>query len=1375
MLRDELLNKGQETDQNRNPQIPNNKGKLLGAKNIFQSITYSFLNPVMDTGAEYPYQNEMLYDVSPDFCYLPGKTTRHLDILNKEGKITSWTVMKTIKPYLLVPLITCLTGNLSYLFVPYKTREIIQWLGEPEARLEDIYPSLIILIVCVFLMAYSKIPLIFYHYRMGVVVRNALSILFLQKLVNFPPTAKAYIDYGKLAVMIDGDISKVALGSMWYPTVLETVFILGFAVYFMFTEIGLLCLIPLIMGLVTFIGQQKLSKLYVGQDKIRRGYVDKKSTLVTETVTGMKNLKFNAWELIHKNKSVEIRKKEKGLLKNIFFYQGLQMALVSCITPICCLIVFAIIFLTGWQELDVSKIYTVIMLFSFIENPLSVLGSSVFYLASSGLSMKRLNTLMSMKEYKPGTQDKGLPVGTVSIRKANFSWDDPYYAEKLGGLDKKKAKKTSQNQSAGGAGSKELASISICLRDIELEVSSGQFVSVIGKVGSGKSSLLSSILDSMKTVSGSVAINGKLAFIPQDSFLLNDTLRNNILFGKRYNEEWYYKVIDACQLDADIAMLPRKDQNEIGERGINLSGGQKQRVAIARAVYSRSDIYLIDDSLSALDAEVGKKILEGVFMGLLREKTIIMTTNHLFFLEKTDEILVMKDGRIAARGDYQSVKSSPEYSEILQRKIQIEKEEEEERASKSSRGFSLKYSKEKKSKIEEKEHLKQEVKNQEQIQKERKLQAQGKLTSKEGRSVGIVGWRIYAFYLRLAGGCIIISLVILAMSATFLELGVNTWAGKWAQHSFESFTNLDYLWIFLGLIFTFFLMSIAKYNLFSLMISKCSYRIFIQVFWNVLRRPMSFFDTTNSGVIINRCTNDVEITDFKMPRKLMQFTNYTFVMLGSFILTGISTPFFLVVLLPVMFLLGKYVEKFLRTSTELRRLIRLSKSPILTTTSELVNGLTTIRAYEYQENMSEKWRKFHNISQKVFLHEIYAQAWITYKSEMTLMLINSAIFVFIVFGKVYKFNTTNDPAILGMLMASVFNIGSILYRLLNSFGELANSINVIERLKEYIEDENFVKEFDTPKIKEVSGGRGLVSWPSEGKIEVENVKVRYRAGLPYVLNGLSFRVAGGNKVGIVGRTGSGKSTLILCLMRILELEHPTGEGSISIDGVDIGSIGLHVLRKNITIIPQEPYIVEGSLRFNIDPLEEYTDREVISALEKVELFETLLNQGEKKELPSIKEDQAEDSNINPETDNMTDSKKKDLLNFSIELGGKNLSQGQKQLICIARALVAKPKILLMDEATSSIDQKSDSIVQRVIKKELDGTTVISIAHRLVTIIQYDQLVVLKNGVKVEQGSPLKLINNGGYFCSLVEEGGQEYKKKMIYCAKNREVDPSTIL
>ena len=1393
MLKEQLLDNEEistRADKSAQKQelVPNNSGKVLGPKNLFQGITYSYLNRVVDTGASQPYQNEMLYDVGPELCYIPDQTSYHKKIFTKDGKITMWSIFSKFLSLAAQAFFFSMLGKISFLLIPLQTKVIIQWLGKPEACLREALPAILTLSASFFILAYCNVPRLFNCLRIKLIANNALSIIITKKLLKLPPTAKLYLDYGKLAVMVNSDIEKVSMGAMHIMTILNEPPILIIACLLMYREIGIIFLIPVCLVIITLSLQRVFTRAFTGMDKERRKLVDKKSNMVTETVSGMKNVKFNAWEYVMKSKSVDIRKKEKGLLRWLFLCRSLIITLIALITPICCLSCFSIFYFYG-NGLDISSVFALIMLFGFIQTPLDSVSRSIFRISSSLISLRRLNVIAALKDYEPENVDGKLPVGAVSVKSGNFSWDDSAYKslfKSLGGQEKEQKENSESNKRQPPSKGHELDQI--FLKDINLEARSGQFISIIGKVSSGKSSLLHSILDSMKTVTGSVAINGEVAFIPQESFLVNDTLKNNILFGKPYDEEWYYKVIDACELDADIAMLPGKEQTEIGERGINLSGGQRQRIAIARAVYSQSDIYLIDDSLSALDAEVGHKILEGVFMGLLRDKTVIMVTNHLFFLEKTDEILVMKDGRIATRGDYQTVRGSPEYAEILEKKHQLEKEEED--SSRSSATFSVKYSKHvskaETAKLSQEEKLQKEAEKKfKQVEKDKRLQGAGKLTQEEKRSVGIVGWKIYFFYLRLAGGGIFSSLIIFSLISTFFQLGVNVWAGKWAQHSFESLTNQDYFWIYLGLIISFFLMSATKYHFFALMISKCSYKIFTEVFWNILRRPMSFFDTTHSGVIINRCTDDIEIADFNMPITLIEVLTYTFSLLGSFIVAGISTPIILVIMLPVMFFLGKYLEKYLRTSTELRRLSRLSRSPILTTISELVNGLTSIRIYGYQGKIAEKWRGFHNTSQKIALHECYARYWILWKSELTLLFVYIGVYVLVVLGKVYKFNATQDPAVLGMLMSAVFSIGRSFFRFLIGFGELANSINVIERLKEYIEDDNFVKDFDSPKVKEVSGGRGLATWPSEGRIEARDVVVRYRAGLPNVLNGLSFQVVGGDKVGVVGRTGSGKSTLILCLMRILELEDPTGEGSILIDGVNIGRIGLHELRKKLTIIPQEPYIVEGTLRFNIDPLDEYTDSEVIAALEKVDIFTTLTAKTKEKKkqkprLSSIQEDPLEELATikalpNPSTEAISKKKKKELLNYFIEIAGKNLSQGQKQLICIARALVGKPKILLMDEATSSIDQKSDAIVQRVIKKELNETTVISIAHRLVTIIQYDQLLVLKNGVKVEQGSPLTLINNGGYFCSLVEEGGKDYKKKMIYCAKNREVDPSRVL
>ena len=1163
------------------------------------------------------------------------------------------------------------------------------------------------------------------------------------------------------------------------------------ATILMYIEVGWICFVSLGMGIFTIFMQRVLTGFFSKQDRTRRKYADMKSNTVSETVFGMKNIKFSAWEKIQKTKAEDSRNKETSLLKKMFTLQGLQMTVVSSVTPICCLICFSIYFFYI-EDLDISRVYTTIMYFGFIQTPLMVLSRSILFFSSSMISLKRFNNLIQIEDYVPGNVDNSLEEGRLIIKDGNFSWHDPKYLKmfKELGLKDDPAKKGKDQEEGSEEGGKEVARqqvdlglemAPIFLKDINLDAEKGKFISIIGKVGSGKSSLLHAILDNMKTVTGSVRTKGSIAFIPQESFLLNDTLRNNILLGKPFDPEWYQRVIDACQLDADIAMLPGREQTEIGERGINLSGGQRQRIAIARAVYSKSDIYLIDDSLSALDAEVGKKILEGVFMGLLKNSTVVMVTNHLFFLEKTDEVLVMKGGRIAARGDYQKVRVTPEYGEILQKKHKIQAEEEEERSRGST--FSIKYSKHVSirdaKKKEEDEKAKEEARKKE-LAKNEELLGAGKLTTTENRQVGIVGWRVYYFYLRLAGCTIFSSLILTFTISTAFQLSINLWAGKWAQKTFPWMTNTDYFHVYIGLIGSFIIMSIIRYHFFALMISRCSYSIFTDVFWNILRRPMSFFDTTPSGVIINRCTDDVEITDYDMPMILVEFLNYSFMMLGSFVLSGLSTPIILVIMLPVFFLLGKYLEKYLRTSTELRRLSRLSRAPILTTISELINGLTTIRIYNYEKNIMEKWRGFHNTSQKIYIHELYARIWILWKCELTLLAVYVGTFSLMVFGKVYRFNSTNDPAVYGMLMTSIFNMGTSFYRLLKCFGDLANNINVIERLKEYIEDQNFVKDFDLPKLPQ---SRSRSEWPSKGEIQLQDVRVRYRDGLPYVLNGLTFNIFGGHKVGVVGRTGSGKSTLILCLMRILELSEPTGSGRILIDGVDIAKIGLHVLRRNLTIIPQEPYIAEGTLRFNIDPLGLHTEAEIISALEKVEIFRTLKGKqqsggpaaGGQRRQPKITNKSNLGTNSELAPLNITQQEKRRLLDFAVKLNGKNLSQGQKQLICIARVLVAKPKILLMDEATSSIDQKSDSIVQRVIKNDMEGTTVISIAHRLITIIQYDQLVVLKNGVKVEQGSPLTLIENQGYFCSLVDEGGKEYKKKMIYCAKNREVDPSTVV
>lgn len=499
---------------------------------------------------------------------------------------------------------------------------------------------------------------------------------------------------------------------------------------------------------------------------------------------------------------------------------------------------------------------------------------------------------------------------------------------------------------------------------------------------------------------------------------------------------------------------------------------------------------------------------------------------------------------------------------------------------------------------------------------------------------------------------------------------------------------------------------------------------------------MSFFDTTSSGVIQNRCTDDVEIVDNKLTQDLTTFLELLFQFLGAAILAIISSPLVLIAITPTLIYFGFLTHKYLLTSTELRRLSRISLSPLLTTLSELMNGATTIRVYGYKEAILAKWEESHNRNLSVQLHELYADKWFQVVIDLTTTALVFFIALFLVLGHFFRFNLLSNAEAIGVILSSVINVTTLGSLFACILGFVANQLSAVERIKIWAEEENFEADF-TKKIDEE-----YADWPKFGKIEFKRVKVRYREGLDLVLKGVSFEAEACQKVGIVGRTGSGKSTMILCLLRILELD----KGSIKIDGIDISELGLHKLRESLTLIPQEPYLMEGTLRSNVDPLQICSDSKIRQILQKVSFWESIKN-------PEIVEG----------TKNFKKNKEGNLDMF-IESKGANLSLGQRQLVCIARALLKKPKVLLMDEATASIDKKTDEIVQKLIKTELKEATVVTIAHRLNTIIQYDKLVVLRKGRKIEEGSPLSLLQDGGSFCQMVEEEGEEFMKRMLLLA-----------
>ena len=679
----------------------------------------------------------------------------------------------------------------------------------------------------------------------------------------------------------------------------------------------------------------------------------------------------------------------------------------------------------------------------------------------------------------------------------------------------------------------------------------------------------------------------------------------------------------------------------------------------------------------------------------------------------------------------------------------------------------------------------------------------GQLTKDETRFEGQVPFSVYLKYLK-SGNTFIGSLAVLLffLNILLVQLG-NFWAGKWSQQKeylgFEG--DSQFGMVYLGIAATIFLTLVIRSWCFGVFGSKSSYSLFRRLLINVLRRPMSFFDTTPTGTIMNRCNDDVYQTDFMVPLNLSFFLESLASFLVGVILVVLVLPYLLSLVLVFGVLLFFAMRKYMRTAVELRRLTQLAVSPLLNRVSESIGGVVSVRAYKKIEWMREKFAGGLNMYVSTQIHERLSGVWINFRLELMVSVLVGVTPFMMVLIKTQNWNLSpttegSNAVIFGTILTNIFLLGNLMGFFIFSFSEVAKGMSSVQRLVEYIDYKEHERPWEKPQAP--------AGWPSHGSIRMKNLTLRYRDGLPLVVRGLDFEIGSNQKVGIVGRTGSGKSTILLSLMRILEMdEDPVTKqpvGKVEIDNVAIDEIGLHELRRNLVVIPQDPFLIQGSLRFNIDPLNQFSDEQIIDSLRTVQILDSIRTEdiieqkikaykdrtapqaggppgkpgapsAPKKGSKSMKPEEADPMIEKIRSSEVTD---KDKLTFNIDAGGSNLSIGQRQLICIARSLIRKPKILLMDEATANIDQKTDSIIQRVIKENLTGTTVITIAHRLITIIQYDKILILDQGEKREEGSPLELLRSQGYFHRLVKEGGEEFEQKMMRLAQDKSLDPTSL-
>ncbi|VDD89289.1 unnamed protein product [Enterobius vermicularis] len=794
------------------------------------------------------------------------------------------------------------------------------------------------------------------------------------------------------------------------------------------------------------------------------------------------------------------------------------------------------------------------------------------------------------------------------------------------------------------AGQNSKASIS----NIDFKVPKGQLFAIVGHVGCGKSSLLSALLGEMEKLGGYVGVRGKIAYVPQQSWIQNLTLRDNITFGKPFDRKTYDRVIRACALAADLAILPQGDMTEIGEKGINLSGGQKARISLARAIYANADVYLLDDPLSAVDSHVGKHIFDQVIgpRGLLRHKTRLFVTHGLSFLKEADAIVP----------PFSQISTVSELADSMARSSTRRRRTISSTSSRSSLVIPT--------------------------------QASKKLIEKERLETGRVKLGVYMQYFHAATYIFSIMFILLFAGYSASQLLRGIWLSNCVGR-LKIFLIFSALSFFFSLIFLVFA---------GLRASKNLHTPFLH---NVLRSPMAFFDTTPVGRILNRFGKDIDVIDQLLPTNFRYFVMCIFNVASTLIIVIVSTPVFVAVIIPLSFCCSLtngsllYSRFYVPTSRQLKRLESVNRSPIYSHFGETIQGASLIRAFRKTDEFYLKSEKYVDTFIRCTYPNLIANRWLAVRLEFVG---NCVVLFAALFAALSRIIGSGISAgVAGLSISYALNITETLNFAVRQVSALETNVVAVERVKEYAST-------PTEAVWSIPGSVHKEGWPDKGKIMLQNYSTRYRPGLDLVVKDLNANIKPGEKVGIVGRTGAGKSSLALALFRMIE----AAEGEICIDDIDIATIGLHDLRSRLTIIPQDPVLFSGSLRFNLDPFDQYEDYEVWCALELAHL-KSLVKSFD------------------------------DGLYHKISEGGENISVGQRQLTCLARALLRKSKVLVLDEATAAVDLATDALIQETIRKEFKTATVLTIAHRLNTILDYDRVMVLDKGRIIEFDSPQSLL------------------------------------
>lgn len=1017
----------------------------------------------------------------------------------------------------------------------------------------------------------------------------------------------------------------------------------GIAMYLLWQQVGMSAL-----GGITFLCVLIPFNIWVSkriraiQSNLMREK-DVRTKWMNEILNGIKVLKLYAWEKPFVEQIYKYRENESRHLFSMAYLIGFISFAFQAAPLIVGILTFSLYVLSG-GILDPNKAFVSLSLFNILRIPMGTLPMMISVGSMAIIAVQRINKYLNLPEIDDSSITS-LPHHeyAIQLKDTTFTW--------------------SENKDN-------------FLKDISLDIVHGKLIAIVGTVGSGKTSLLSGILGDMQKVAGKANVDGKIAYVPQQAWMQNATIRKNILFTRPYEDQKYKKTLQACCLEPDLQILTGGDLTEIGEKGINLSGGQKQRISIARAVYSNASIILMDDPLSAVDANVSKQLFENVISnnGLLRNKTRVLVTNRVACLPDVDEIIVMKDGQISERGSLTELVNSKgafadfiaeyleqihnqdqdsddlivEHPELIKSLVERVKPILERSKSRTKSGSTVTSDSDKMNEVYRKSleksanlSLFREKLAHEKAQREVKKQASGQLIKEEFEETGGVKFSVYFKYLKTIGWLVSSCILLGMVSSNVFQVLQALWLSEWSNDALDPARAFDETLRNIRLI------GYGGYGLGSIVCSltstvclniaciRASLVLHNEMMRSVLFSPMSFFDTTPIGRILNRFTKDVDTADFSIVFNLRMSVSMFFSTIVAFVMISLEASIILVALLPVFVFYVLIQRLYIATSRQLKRIESTTRSPIYNHFTETVHGVTSIRAYNVQDKFIVESNNRIDSNNSAFHASFTASRWLSIRLEFFGYSIVCIAALFAVFNK-----DTLTAGLAGLAISYSLNITTVVSMFIRCITDLESNIVSIERLIEYSELEpeaEYFKPFD-PLPRD---------WPTKGEIQLINYSTRYRPGMSLILSNITAKIEAGEKVGIVGRTGAGKSSLTLGLFRIIE----AASGQILIDNVDISQLGLFDLRSRLTIIPQDPVLFTGTLRLNLDPFNRHTDDVLWNALEMTNLKKYVLTLSEG-------------------------------LMYKIVEGGENLSVGQRQLICLARALLRKTKILILDEATA---------------------------------------------------------------------------------------------